>query len=91
MDVLCNVGAMQFRLTRVEHHRFAPPETRPFTLLPDGTEVRRTTASPVPYLVVDHRGDDEAPARIEYWEPVRNSEAPVRGLITVCEALVSGS
>ena len=89
MDVVCNVGAMQFRLARVEHHRFAPLETRAFTLLPDGTEVRRTTTSPVPYLVVDHRKDDEAPARIEFWEPVRGSEAPIRGLITVCDALGS--
>ena len=31
----------------------------------------------------------EATARIEYWEPVRASEAPIRGLITVCEALQS--
>lgn len=88
MDVLCNVGAMQFRLARVEHHSFAHLETQPFTLLPDGTEVRRTTM-PAPYLVVDHRGDDEATARIEYWEPVRASEAPIRGLITVCEAFGS--
>ncbi len=89
MDVLCNVGAMQFRLARVEHHRFEPLETRPFALLPDGTEVRRTTTAVATYLVVDHRGDDNAPARIEYWEPVRASEAPIRGLITVCEAFGS--
>lgn len=88
MDVVCNVGAMQFRLARVEHHNLARLETQPFTLLPDGTEVRRTIMA-APYLVVDHRGDDEATARIEYWEPVRASEAPILGLITVCEALQS--
>lgn len=87
MDVTCRVGALEFRLSRVEHHRFDAVDTRPFTLLADGTEVRSTTQGPVPYLVVDHRNESEGLARIEYWDAVSTSEAPIRGLITICEAM----
>lgn len=87
MDVLCRLGALEFRLSRVVHKALPEMESRPFLLLADGTEVRRTTEGITPYLLVDHRGAFDGMARVEYWEAVGASEAPVGGLITVCEAL----
>lgn len=87
MDVLCKLGALEFRLSRVVHRLLPEVNSRPFLLLPDGTEVRRTTEGATPYLVVDHRGAFDGVARVEYWEAVGAAEAPVGGLITVCEAL----
>lgn len=87
MDVLCRLGALEFRLARVEHQALPEMDSHPFLLLPDGTEVRRTTEGLTPYLVVDHRDDVAGMARVEYWETVNTAEAPVRGLITLCDAL----
>ncbi len=87
MDVVCRLGALEFRLSRVVHQALPEMDSHPFLLLADGTEVRRTTDSAAPYLVVDHRGDFDGLARVEYWEAVGAAEAPVGGLITVCEAL----
>lgn len=88
MDVVCKLGALEFRLMRVEHQPLPELESRPFLLLPDGTEVRRTTGSASPCLVVDHRHDFEGLARIEYWESVGAQEGPTGMLMTVCDALV---
>ncbi len=89
METTCRLGALEFRLAKVVHQAMPAVDSRPFLLLPDGTEVRRTTQDVAPYLLVDHRSRFDGVARVEYWEAVSSPEAPLAGLITVCDALQS--
>lgn len=81
------IGALRFRLARLETGVLRPePLCEPFMLLDDGTEVGVFTRGSSRYLLVDHRRDDSAPARIEFWEPLDAGEGGLAGLFTLCDA-----
>lgn len=78
---------MRFRLARLETGLILPqPLCKPFMLLDDGTEVQTFTRGTDRYLLVDHRRDGTAPARIEFWESLDTAEGSLVGLYTLCDA-----
>lgn len=87
LGLVGTVGAMRFRLARFETGLILPqPLCRPFMLLDDGTEVQIFTCGTDRYLLVDHRSDAAAPARIEFWASLDTVEGSLVGLYTLCDA-----
>lgn len=87
MELTCSLGAVDFRLARVEHRVDGRFEGAPFMLLPDGTEVRRVETHSGMYLVIDHRPDSGLPARVEFWETMNAPEGSLSGLLAICDAI----
>jgi hypothetical protein len=85
-ELIASIGPLQFRLSRVEHPAVSPNfAAEPFLFL-DGTEVELCSNGPETYLLVDHRGDERGPARIEFWECLGSPELELVGLYTVTNA-----
>lgn len=92
MDALtATIGAVRFRFSRLETDVIAPQfACEPFLILDDGTEVKLLERGRERYLLVDHRRDHSAAARIEFWEAMDAAEGGIAGLYAMCEAAHSG-
>lgn len=86
MELSTSVGVIEFRLSASRVRSLPSVQSRPFTLLEDGTEVRLLIAGDARYLLVDHRRDPDRPAHVEFWECTATPELELAGLWAMCDA-----
>ena len=85
-DMVATIGAMRFRLSRLEYP-VVPPEVtgEPFLTL-DGYEVELCSYGGEQFLVIDYRRGRCGPARVEFWECLDASEGRLAGLYAMTDA-----
>jgi hypothetical protein len=89
MPLVATVGVLSFSFVR-STHAFVPPfQLRPL-LRGDSHAVSVTDSASETYLVIDHRVDEEAPSRVEFWRPTEPVEGPIGGLLVFAEAAADG-
>jgi hypothetical protein len=85
-QMITTIGAMRFRLSRLEYPAVSPEFSgKPFLCL-DGTDVEVCGEGSEKFLFVDHRRDRRGPARIEFWESIGATEGELAGLYAVSDA-----
>jgi hypothetical protein len=85
-QMITTIGAMRFRLSRLEYRAVSPEFSgKPFLFL-DGTDVEVCGDGSEKFLFVDHRRDRSGPARIEFWECIGSTEDELAGLYAVSDA-----
>jgi hypothetical protein len=80
------VGPLAFRLAHVETGRFDASDAQGLLTMDDGTNVKRWARGEDVFLLVDHRSDPHAPARIEFWECATPAEFHLGGLFALCDS-----
>ncbi len=80
------VGPVAFRLASVRTGKLDTSQASGLLTLEDGTRVKRWARGEDVFLLVDHRSDPHAPARIEFWECAAPPEFELGGLFALCDA-----
>jgi hypothetical protein len=81
------IGGMEFQLARTDWCRFPALDAEPFVLLQDLTEVRILRKADRTMLIIDHRSEPHAFARVETWECLGPFEGPPVALFVLADAL----
>jgi hypothetical protein len=89
MEIISNVGALNFRYAGATHHPFPEVRARGFRLQ-EGAPLLCIEEGDERFLLLDHRREgyrsEAAVSRVEYWESLGPSEGGVCGLFVVGEA-----
>jgi hypothetical protein len=89
MALHTTVGALRFMLHASARVRLPELHARPL-LFAHGVELGVVDEDGASYLVVDHRADVDARARVEIWRPLVGCEGNVAGLVMIADTALPG-
>lgn len=89
MELTATIGPLRFRYRSANTVHLSPLALRPL-LVASGDPVSVLERGEPHTLVIDHRTQDQGLARVETWELDGPTEAAVRRLLVLSDALLTG-